>query len=79
LFEEIGFVQQSVQPAESMKEPNARRLTIGLTGLNEAQMAQLAAVIKAAKTTAETKSGNGASQGATQAAQKLVGSQEGTK
>jgi hypothetical protein len=79
LFEDIGFVQQSIQPAELMKEPNARRLGIGLTGLNEAQVAQLAGVIGTAKTAAETKSGNGASQEANQTTQKLAASQEGAK
>ena len=77
LFEETGFVQQSIQPAELIKEPNARRLGIGLTGLNEAQMARLAGAIAAPKTTAKTKLDNVASEEAT--SQKPVGSQEQTK
>ncbi len=41
-LEDVGLVQQSAQPAQSMKEEKARRLSIALVGLEEAQIAQLA-------------------------------------
>jgi len=50
LIEDIGIVEQSVQPAELLKEPNARRLGVALAGLSDAQAVQLAEAIRGAKT-----------------------------
>ncbi len=57
LIEDIGVVQRSVQPAESIDAPNARRLGIEIAGLSEAQAAQIAGVVSRAKAT-KTKTGN---------------------
>jgi len=78
-IEDIGFVKQSIQPAEMIKEPNARRLAIELAGLNEAQIAQLAGVIGNVKTTGEAKTGDSASQGAVKTVQDSAGSKEQLK
>ncbi len=51
LIEDIGLVKQSAQPADSIKDPKARRLSVEMTGLNEAQMARLAEITGGAKTT----------------------------
>jgi len=79
-IEDIGLVQQSTQPAELMKEPNARRLGIELNGLNEAQTAQLAGVIGGAtKTTGDAKADAGGLKEAVETAPQPVGSEEGSK
>jgi hypothetical protein len=67
LIEDIGIVEQSAQPAELLKEPNARRLGVALAGLSDTQAVQLAEAVRDAKTqvTAEQTV--------------LTGSKEGTK
>jgi len=50
LIEDIGIVEQSVQPAELLKEPNARRLGVALAGLSDTQAVRLAEAIRGAKT-----------------------------
>ncbi len=45
LIEDIGAVEQSVQPAEFLKEPNACRLGVLLAGISDAQAAQLAGMV----------------------------------
>ena len=54
-IEEVGLVQQSTQPAEFVKAPNAHRLAVELSGLSEVQIAQLAAFITGAKATETAK------------------------
>lgn len=49
LIEDIGVVQQSVQPAESIDTPNTRRLAVEIAGLSESQAKQLAGVVGGAK------------------------------
>jgi len=49
LIEDIGVVQQSVQPAESVNMPNSRRLAVEIAGLSESQAKQLAGVVEGAK------------------------------
>lgn len=49
LIEDIGVVQQSVQPTESVDTPNARRLAVEIAGLSKAQAKQLAGVFGGAK------------------------------
>jgi len=49
LIEDIGIVEQSVQPAKSLKEPNVRRLGVALAGLSDTQAVQLAEAISGAK------------------------------
>ncbi len=50
LIEDIGIIEQSVQPAMLLTEPNARRLGVVLAGLSDTQIVQLAEVIMGAKT-----------------------------
>jgi hypothetical protein len=49
IIEDMGFVRQSAQPAETSDAPNARRLSVEIAGLSEAQAAQLANVVPALK------------------------------
>lgn len=49
LIEDIGIVEQSVQPAELLKEPGARRLGVALAGLSDTQAVQLAEAVRGAK------------------------------
>jgi hypothetical protein len=50
LVEDIGIIEQSVQPAKLLTEPNARRLSIALAGLSDTQVVQLAEVVMGVKT-----------------------------
>jgi|GEM_PF-1602127 len=50
LIEDIGIVEQSVQPARLLTEPNACRLSVALAGLSDTQVVQLAEAIMGAKT-----------------------------
>jgi len=49
LIEDMGLVQQSSQPAETIKSPDSRRLAIALVGISEQQSAQLAGTMGIAK------------------------------
>jgi len=51
LIQDVGMVQQSAQPGEMMKTPDSRRLSVALVGISEEQTAQLADLMRAAKTT----------------------------
>jgi hypothetical protein len=50
LIEDIGIIEQSVQPARLLTEPNARRLSVALAGLSDTQVVQLAEVVMGVKT-----------------------------
>jgi len=50
LIEDIGIIEQSVQPAKLLTEPNARRLSVALTGLSDTQVVQLAEIVMGVKT-----------------------------
>jgi hypothetical protein len=51
LIQDVGMVQQSAQPGETMKTPDSRRLSVALVGISEEQTAQLADLMSVAKTT----------------------------
>jgi hypothetical protein len=51
LIQDVGMVQQSAQPGETMKTPDSRRLSVALVGISEEQTAKLADLMRAAKTT----------------------------
>jgi hypothetical protein len=57
-----GTVEQSSQPAEMLKDPNARRLGAALDGLSNSQIAQLAGIVKGVKMQ-ETKKQNAGDSG----------------
>jgi hypothetical protein len=51
IIEDIGLVQQSFQPAETIKTPDSRRLAIELVSITEQQSAQIAGLLKINKAT----------------------------
>jgi large-conductance mechanosensitive channel len=79
LIEDVGPVQQTTQPAELMKAPNARRLAVELAGLSEEQTAQLADAMRVAKATEAAKPSAGGSQETKDTAAKPVGAKEESK
>jgi hypothetical protein len=79
LIEDVGPVRQTTQPAESMKEPNARCLAVELAGLSESQAAQLAMAIAGVKTTAPAKQDAGDSQQVENVISQPVGAKEESK
>ena len=79
LIEDIGPVQQTTQPAESVEAPNARRLAVELAGLSEAQVAQLAGAIAGVKTTETAKGDAGGSQETADVTPQPVSAKEETK
>jgi hypothetical protein len=44
-IENIGIIEQSVEPAETLKMPNAHRLSVSFAELSESQMTQLAKAV----------------------------------
>jgi len=79
LIEDVGPVRQTIQPAESMKEPNARCLAVELAGLSESQAAQLAEAIAGVKTTAPAKQDAGGAQKLENAIPQPVSAKEESK
>ncbi len=55
IIEDIGTVEQSSQPAQRMKEPNARRIGVTMAGLTDSQIAQLSGTVKGINTKEEQK------------------------